>query len=144
MKAVVKWLDNKTFVGESGSGHCVVMDGPESAGGQNIGVRPMEMLLLGIGGCASFDVISILQKSRQLVNDCHVTLKATRADTVPAVFTDIHVAFDVWGDALNATQVARAVELTTTKYCSASIMMQAAKVNITHNFTIHNTGDINA
>ena len=91
MKAQVKWVDNAQFLAESGSGHSVVLDGPESAGGRNSGIRPMEMLLLGMGGCASFDVISILKKSRQQITDCQAYLEAERADAVPAVFTKIHI-----------------------------------------------------
>lgn len=136
MKATVKWMDNAMFVGESGSGHAVVMDGPESAGGRNIGIRPMEMLLLGMGGCASFDVISILKKSRQSIVDCYAELEADRADAVPAVFTAITIKFIVSGHKLKETQVKRAVELSAEKYCSASIMMEKAGVKITHSYEI--------
>lgn len=136
MKATVKWLDNAMFVGESGSGHSVVMDGPESAGGRNMGIRPMEMLLLGMGGCATFDVMSILKKSRQAVQDCRVELEAERADAVPAVFTAINLKFIVTGTKLKETQVKRAVELSAEKYCSASIMMEKAGVKIGHSYEI--------
>ncbi|GAA6168741.1 OsmC family protein [Sessilibacter corallicola] len=136
MQATVKWVDGVQFLGESGSGHSVVMDGPENHGGRNTGVRPMEMLLLGIGGCASFDVLSILTKSRQPVSDCKCELKAERADAVPAVFTKIHLHFVVSGKGLKETQVARAVELSATKYCSASKMMDAAGVEVTHDYEI--------
>ncbi len=136
MQATVKWVDGVQFLGESGSGHSVVMDGPENHGGRNTGVRPMEMLLLGIGGCASFDVLSILTKSRQPVSDCKCELKAERADTVPAVFTKIHLHFVVSGKGLKEAQVARAVELSATKYCSASKMMDAAGVEVTHDYEI--------
>ncbi len=136
MQATVKWVDGVQFLGESGSGHSVVMDGPENHGGRNMGVRPMEMLLLGIGGCASFDVLSILTKSRQPVLDCKCELKAERADTVPAVFTKIHLHFVVSGKGLKEAQVARAVELSATKYCSASKMMDAAGVEVTHDYEI--------
>ena len=109
MQAVVKWVDNAMFLGESGSGHSVVMDGPPDHGGRNMGIRPMEMLLLGIGGCASFDVLSILQKARQRVSDCRVELSADRADSIPAVFTKIHLNFVVTGRALKENQVAKEV-----------------------------------
>lgn len=136
MKATVKWVDNAMFLGESGSGHSVVMDGPESAGGRNMGIRPMEMLLIGMGGCASFDVVSILQKSRQQVVDCRAELEAERADAVPAVFTAITIKFVVTGHKLKEAQVKRAVELSAEKYCSASIMLGKAGVVINHSYEI--------
>lgn len=142
MKTTVKWLDNAMFVGESGSGHSVVMDGPESAGGRNMGIRPMEMLLLGMGGCSTFDVMSILKKSRQKVSDCRVEIDAERADAVPAVFTAIHLKFFVSGEQLKEKQVARAVELSAEKYCSASIMLEKAGVNITHSYEIIETSEV--
>jgi len=136
MKALVKWTDGAMFVGESGSGHAVVMDGPEDLGGRNLGVRPMEMLLLGTGGCSIYDVLSMLQKSRQQVVDCRVELDAQRADAVPAVFTRISMHFVVTGVGLKEAQVKRAVALSAEKYCSASIMLGAAGVAITHSFEI--------
>jgi putative redox protein len=136
MKAIVKWTDGAMFVGESGSGHTVVMDGPEDLGGRNLGVRPMEMLLLGTGGCSIYDVLSMLKKSRQQVVDCRVELDAQRADTVPAVFTRINMHFVITGVGLKESQVKRAVELSAEKYCSASIMLGAAGVEITHSFAI--------
>ena len=136
MKATVKWVDNAMFLGESGSGHSVVMDGPEDHGGRNMGIRPMEMLLIGMGGCASFDVMSILRKSRQHVTDCRAELTAERADAVPAVFTKIHLQFIVSGKDLKEKQVAKAVEMSATKYCSASIMMESAGVEVTHGYEI--------
>lgn len=136
MKATVKWVDNAMFLGESGSGHSVVMDGPESAGGRNMGIRPMEMLLIGMGGCASFDVMSILTKSRQKVVDCRAELEAERADEVPSVFTAINIKFVVTGHKLKEKQVQRAVELSAEKYCSASIMMRKSDVAITHSYEI--------
>ena len=136
MKATVKWTDGAMFVGESGSGHTVVMDGPEDLGGRNLGPRPMEMLLLGTGGCSIYDVMSMLKKSRQQVVDCRVELQAERADAVPAVFTSINMHFIVTGVALKENQVKRAVELSAEKYCSASIMFGAAGVAITHSFEI--------
>ena len=136
MKAKVTWLNGRAFVGESGSGHSVVMDGAPEAGGRNIGFRPMEMLLIGLGGCASFDVMSILTKSRQAVTDCRCELQAERAEGIPSPFTKIHMNFIVTGKELKESQVKRAVELSATKYCSASIMLEAAGVEITHAFEI--------
>jgi putative redox protein len=136
MKATVKWVDGAMFVGESGSGHTVVMDGPEDLGGRNMGVRPMENLLLGVGGCAIYDVLSMLKKARQQVRDCKVELQAERADAVPAVFTRINLHFVVTGSAVKESQVKRAVELSAEKYCSASIMLCAAGVEISHSYEI--------
>ena len=136
MKATVKWSDGAMFVGESGSGHTVVMDGPEDLGGRNLAVRPMEMLLLGTGGCAIYDVLSMLKKARQRVVDCRVEMEAERADAVPAVFTRINMHFVVTGVNLRDSQVQRAVSLSAEKYCSASIMLGAAGVDITHSYEI--------
>ncbi len=136
MQAVVKWVDNAMFLGESGSGHSVVMDGPPDHGGRNMGIRPMEMLLIGLGGCASFDVMSILKKTRQNVVDCRAELTAERAEGVPSPFTKIHIQFIVTGHDLKEKQVSKAVELSATKYCSASIMMDAAGVEVTHGFEV--------
>jgi putative redox protein len=136
MDATVTWGGDAKFIGESGSGHTIIMDGPPDHGGRNQGVRPMEMLILGLGGCSSFDVVSILKKSRQDVTDCQVKVNAERADAVPAVFTKIHLAFIVSGNNLKESQVKRAVELSATKYCSASIMLEAAGVEISHSYEI--------
>lgn len=136
MKSVVKWIDGAMFLGESGSGHSVIMDGPADHGGRNMGIRPMEMLLLGLGGCSSFDVMSILKKTRQKVSDCRVEIEAERADAVPAIFTKIHLHFVVQGQDLKEPQVKRAVELSAEKYCSASIMLEAAGVEISHSYVI--------
>ncbi|WP_018862655.1 MULTISPECIES: OsmC family protein [unclassified Thioalkalivibrio] len=135
MQVRVKWLEQVAFVGETGSGHAIVMDGPPDAGGRNLGARPMEMLLLGLGGCTSFDVVAMLKKGRQEVLDCEVTVDGTRAETVPKVFTDIHVHFRVYGHGLSEKQVGRAVELSAEKYCSASLMLGAA-ARVTHDFEI--------
>ena len=135
MKARVKWLDHMTFVGESESGHSVVMDGPPAAGGRNLGIRPMEMILLGLGGCSSFDVVSILKKTRQNITNCQVEITAERAETDPKVYTKIHAHFVVEGKGLNEKQVAKAVSLSADKYCSVSIML-AATVDITHDYEI--------
>ncbi len=136
MEAMVKWTDGAMFLGESGSGHAVVMDGPEDLGGRNMGARPMEMMLMGVGGCAIYDVMSMLKKSRQKVVDCRVELDADRADAIPAVFTRINLHFVVTGIGLKESQVKRAVELSAEKYCSASIMLAAAGVEITHSHTV--------
>lgn len=136
MQATVKWMDGAMFVGESGSGHSLVMDGPEDLGGRNLGPRPMEMLLLGTGGCAMYDVISMLKKSRQAVVDCRVEIQAQRADAVPAVFTALNMHFVVSGRDLKESHVQRAVELSAEKYCSASIMLEAAGVAMTHSYAI--------
>ena len=124
------------FLGESGSGHSVVMDGAPDQGGRNIGARPMEMILLGLGGCASFDVMTMLQKGRQQVSDCRVEISAQRVDAVPAVFSSIHLEFVLSGSNLKESQVKRAVELSAEKYCSASIMLEAAGVEISHSYRI--------
>ena len=136
MKATVKWTDGAMFVGESGSGHAVVMDGSEDLGGRNLGPRPMEMLLIGTGGCSTYDVLSMLKKSRQNVVDCKVEIEAERADAVPAVFTRIHLHFIVTGVGLKESHVKRAVELSAEKYCSASIMLGAAGVEMSHSYTL--------
>jgi len=135
MKARVKWVEQVTFIGESESGHAVVMDGPPDHGGRNLGVRPMEMLLLGMGGCTAFDVIHILKKSRQAVTDCVVELSAERAESEPKVFTRIHVHFIVTGQQLLPVKVEKAVALSAEKYCSASLML-GKTAEITHDFEI--------
>jgi len=136
MKARIKWVEDATFVGEAGSGHAVVMDGPPDMGGRNLGVRPMEMLLLGMGGCTTFDVVHILKKSREAVTDCVAELSAERAESEPKVFTKIHVHFIVRGKELKEAKVKKAVELSAEKYCSASIMLGNAGVEITHDYEI--------
>lgn len=136
MKATITWQSGASFLAQSGSGHQVMMDGPPDHGGQNLGPRPMEMMLMGMGGCASFDVVHILQKSRQSVTQCEAELIAERVDDVPAVFKKVHLHFKVAGDKLNEKQVARAVSLSAEKYCSASIMLERAGVEITHSYEI--------
>lgn len=136
MKARIKWVQDATFVGESGSGHAVVMDGPPEHGGRNLGIRPMEMLLLGMGGCTSFDVVNILKKARQPISDCYAELYAERAESEPKVFTHIHVHFVVTGKGLSEKHVKRAVELSAEKYCSASIMLSNGGVEITHDYEV--------
>ena len=135
MKVRIKWIEDVAFMGESETGHAVVMDGAPENGGRNIGMRPMEMLLIGMGGCTSFDVVTILKKSRQAVVDCVAEISAERADEIPKVFTKIHVHFVVTGHDINEKQVERAVLLSAEKYCSASIMLSKS-VEITHDFEI--------
>jgi len=136
MEATIEWRGNVHFAEKSETGHEVLLDGPDHLGGENKGCRPMELVLMGLGGCTAFDVVTILKKSRQAVTHCDATLTAERADTVPSVFTKIHVHFTVSGDNLNPTQVARAVSLSAEKYCSASLMLEAGGVEITHSFDI--------
>lgn len=135
MKARVKWLEDLMLVGESGSGHAVVMDGPPDIGGRNLGVRPMEMLLLGMGGCTAVDVMHILKKARQPVTDCVVEIEAERAETEPKVFTQIRVHFIVTGKDLSDSHVKRAVALSAEKYCSASIML-GKTAEISHTYEV--------
>ncbi|MBU4499072.1 MAG: OsmC family protein [Gammaproteobacteria bacterium] len=135
MKARVKLIEGVSFVGQSESGHSIVMDGAPESGGKNLGVRPMEMLLLGLGGCSAFDVLLILRKGRQQVTDCVADIDATRADTDPKVFTRIHVHFTVTGKGLDPKRVGQAVHLSAEKYCSASIML-GKTAEITHDFEI--------
>ena len=123
MKARVQWLDGRAFVGESGSGHAVVMDGAPESGGRNIGVRPMEMLLLGMGGCTAFDVVMILERMRETVTGCDVSLEAERAAEDPKVFTHVKLVYKITGKKLKPANVERAVNMSAEKYCSASIMI---------------------
>lgn len=137
MKARVKWIEGTLMVGESGSGHAMVMDGPPEHGGRNLGMRPMEMLLLGMGGCTEFDVMMMLRKSRQEVVSCEVQLEAQRADSEPKVFTAIHAHFVIKGSNLSEKHVQRAIALSAEKYCSASIMLEKT-ARITHDYEIIN------
>ncbi|MCB1798500.1 MAG: OsmC family protein [Gammaproteobacteria bacterium] len=135
MKARIKWVEGVTMLAESGSGHALVMDGPPEHGGRNLGVRPMEMLLMGMGGCTQFDVLLILRRGRHHVSFCEVELEAGRAESDPKVFTRIHAHFRVGGKGLTEKAVERAVQLSAEKYCSASIMLGAV-AEITHDFEI--------
>ena len=135
MKARIEWKDGMSFLGESGSGHSVLMDGPPEAGGKNLGPRPMEMLLMGTGGCAAFDVVLILKKSRQDISNCRVEIEAERAQEEPKVFTRIHFHFILTGKQLKPEQVERAIKLSAEKYCSASIML-GKTAELTHDFKI--------
>ena len=136
MEARISWQDEVTFKATSGSGHSVTLDGPPDHGGRNLGARPMELMLMGLGGCTSYDVMTILKKSRQDVTGCEAVLQAERADAVPAVFTTIHVHFVVTGRGLKEAQVKKAIELSAEKYCSASIMLEKGGVKITHDYEI--------
>jgi putative redox protein len=130
LKVRVKWVENALMLGETGSGHVVVMDGPPEHGGRDLGARPMEMMLLGLGGCAEFDVVHILRKGRHQVSSCEVAIEAERADTDPKVFTRIHLHFSVSGQDLTEKAVTRAVKLSAEKFCSASIMLgQVAQIS---------------
>ena len=135
MNCRVKWVENAMFVGESDSGHALVIDGPPEGGGRNLGMRPMELLLLGVGSCSAYDVVHILKKSRQPVIDFIAELRAERADQVPKVFTKIHLHFIVKGTGLSDSSVKRAIDLSAEKYCSASIMLAKAAA-ISHDYEI--------
>ena len=143
MECTVKWLGRDSgmaFVAETGSGHLLAMDGAPEAGGRNLAPRPMEMLLAGTGGCTAFDIVMILQKGRHAVRGCTVRLEAERAASDPKVFTRIHFHFRVSGHQLKPEAVARAIDLSKDKYCSASIML-GKTAEITHDFEIVETGD---
>lgn len=140
MKARVQWLDGRAFVGESGSGHAVVMDGAAEAGGRNIGVRPMEMLLLGLGGCTAFDVVMILERMREQVTGLDIALEAERAAEDPKVFTHVKLIYKVTGRSLKPANVERAVNLSAEKYCSASMMI-GKTATIEHSFEIIEDGE---
>lgn len=135
MKARIQWAGEVSFAGESDSGHKVVMDGPSEHGGQNRGSRPMELVLIGMGGCTAFDVVHILKKSRQEITDCVAEIDAERAETEPKVFTRIHVHFKISGKKLDPKRVENAITLSAEKYCSASIML-GKTAKITHDFEI--------
>jgi putative redox protein len=136
MQARIEWQGKVQFRAESGTGHTVLLDGPPEAGGENRGCRPMELVLMGLGGCTSYDVVTILAKSRQNVHSCVTELTAERAETTPQVFTHINIHFIVSGTGLDERKVARAVELSAEKYCSASIMLERGGVRITHSHAI--------
>ncbi|MEJ6766072.1 MAG: OsmC family protein [Methylophilales bacterium] len=135
MKTQIKWMQGVSFKGKSESGHEVILDGPEELGGKGLGMRPMEMMLIGMGGCTSFDVVTILKRSRQQITGCIAEIEAVRADAIPKVFTSIHIHFLIKGIDLQKKAVERAVELSANKYCSASIML-GKSVKITHDFVI--------
>ncbi|MEM7080230.1 MAG: OsmC family protein [Pseudomonadota bacterium] len=136
MKTTLEWQKKVQFDAIADSGHTVKIDGPEDAGGENAGTRPMELMLMGVGGCTSFDVVNILAKTRQKVTKCVTHITARRAQEVPQVFEAIHIHFEIEGEGLSEKKVERAIALTSEKYCSASIMMQRAGVAVTHSFTL--------
>ena len=139
MEATVELIEGVSFRGTAGSGHSVIMDGPPDFGGKDLGARPMEMLLLGLGGCSAFDVVHILRKSRQDIAGCRVKLDADRAETVPKVFTRIHLHFEISGRNVSAAAVERAISLSSEKYCSASVML-GMTATITHGYAIEDAG----
>lgn len=136
MKVRIKWVEDVMFVAESGTGHAIVLDGAPESGGRNMGMRPMELMALGVGSCSSYDVVTILKKARQQITSCEAEVTAQRVDATPAVFESIHLHFKVSGTELSEKQVERAIELSADKYCSASIMLKNAGVKITHDFEI--------
>lgn len=136
MKAEITWQGEVQFQASSGSGHTLTLDGPPASGGVNAGPRPMELVLMGLGGCAAYDVVHILGRSRQDVQGCVARLEAERAEEPPRVFTRIHLHFTVTGHDLTEAKVARAVSLSAEKYCSASIMLERGGVAITHSYEI--------
>ena len=135
MQTSVHWLENVAFEAKSESGHTVLMDGSAEYGGENRGPRPMELILMGLGGCASFDIVTILKKSRQDVTGVVCQLKAERADSIPAVFTKIHLHFVVTGFDVSEKHVEKAVNLSAEKYCSVSIMLSQS-VEVTNSFSV--------
>jgi putative redox protein len=137
MKAKITWINGRAFLGESGSGHAIVMDGAPDAGGRNIGVRPMEMLLLGLGGCTAFDVVMILEKSREKVTGCEVAMESERAAEDPKVFTKVKMIYTLTGHDLKEAVVERAIKLSADKYCSASKMFEKTAV-IEHEWKVVN------
>lgn len=138
MKARIKWVEDMAYLAESGSGHALVVDGPPDLGGRNLGPRPMELLLMGLGSCSAVDVVHILRRARQAITDCTVEIDAERAEQAPKVFTAIRLHYVVTGRDLSHRQVARAVELSAEKYCSASIML-GKSVTISHSFELRQT-----
>ena len=135
MQTSLKWAGGAAFVGLSSGGHKVVIDGPPEGGGRDLGPRPMEMILLGLGACSSYDIVSILKKARQDISSVEIDVDGKRADSIPSVFTDIHLHFRVAGRNVSERQVERAVQLSAEKYCSASIMLGKA-ANITYSFEV--------
>jgi putative redox protein len=135
MNLSVNWVDGMLMVGKSHSGHSITMDGPIEIGGENLGIRPMEMLLLGVAGCTMIDVVTTLKKMRQNLTHCETKISAERADEHPKVFTDIHIHFIVQGKDLDSKKVDKAITLSAKKYCSASIML-GKTANITHDFEV--------
>ncbi|MGF6175213.1 OsmC family protein [Ensifer sp. 4252] len=141
MKARIKWVEERTFVGESGSGHKIVLGTASGPEGRTPGPSPMELMLIGAGGCSAYDVVHILEKGRQPIEDCSVELDADRAEEDPRVFTRIHMHFVVKGRGLSEKKVERAIALSLEKYCSASAML-AKSATITHDFVVVDTAAV--
>ncbi len=139
MNGRIKWVEDVMFVGESGTGHGIVLDGAKESGGRNLGMRPMELMLLSVGSCSSYDVVTILRKARQQITSCEAEVEGTRVDATPAVFESIHLHFKIAGKDLSEKQIERAIELSADKYCSASIMLKKAGVKVTHDYEIINS-----
>ena len=135
MRARIKWVENVSFIAESGSGHGILLDGAPEAGGRNLGARPMELLLMGLGGCTAFDVVTILRKGREKVTDCVVELEADRAPSEPKVFTRIHLHYRLKGRGLAPAKVERAIALSAEKYCSATAILEKT-AKITHDWEV--------
>ncbi len=142
MQSTVTWQGNVAFQASTESGHELQMDGAPAYGGENRGARPMELILAGLGGCASFDVVTILKKARQEIDSVECQLQAERADEIPAVFTKIHLHFVVKGKKVKASQVEKAIHLSADKYCSASRMLVNGGVDITHDFEVIELADV--
>ena len=140
MQVNISWQGNVHFVASNESGHQVLIDGPPDSGGQDKGSRPMELMLMGLGGCTAFDVVEILRKGRQQIDNVEISLNAKRADAVPAVFEEIAIHFVIFGTKVDDGRVRRAIALTAEKYCSASIMLESAGVAISHTFEIKDAG----
>lgn len=140
MRARIRWIENTVFMAETGSGHAIIVDGPEIIGGRNVGPRPMELMLASVGSCSATDVVQILKKARQAITGCEVTVSGTRAETDPKVFTKIHLHFTVTGKEISELHVKRAVALSAEKYCSASIMLSNT-VPVTHDYEVVDAAD---
>ncbi len=140
MKARIKWIENACLIAEADSGHGIVIDGAPEIGGRNLGIRPMEMMLMGLGGCTAMDVLSILKKQRQQVTQCVIEVEGQRRDEHPRVFTEIYVHFKVSGHNLKENQVKKAVDLSAEKYCSVSAMLSHT-AKIIHDYEIIEEGN---
>ncbi len=131
----INWQGKKCFEATSSTGHKVIMDAAKEIGGEDKGSRPMELLLMGLGGCSGIDVIMMLEKSKQNIKDCQIEITATRADSIPAIYTKIHLEFNVFGTGLNEKKVARAVKLSAEKYCSVAKILEKT-AQISHQYKI--------
>jgi len=136
MKTRIKYIENVCLMGESESGHSLIIDGSPEIGGRNLGVRPMEMILMGLGGCTTMDILTILRKKRQNITDCVIEIDSQRRDTIPKIFSKIHLHFIITGDNLNEKHVQQAVQLSAEKYCSVSEMLKHS-VEISYDYEIN-------